>query len=65
MQNIIICDVNDEKSLLEVARKARVIINCTGPNTLLSGPIVKSCIASGTHYVDISAELYVSTLKNL
>lgn len=60
MLNVLLCNVQDEKCLLETASRTRVIINCTGPNTLLSGPIVKACIVSETHYVDISAELYVS-----
>ncbi|CAH2040657.1 unnamed protein product, partial [Iphiclides podalirius] len=54
----IISDVKDENSLTNVTKRAKIVINCTGPNTLLSEYIVKACIQSGTHYVDISAELY-------
>lgn len=56
---------SDVKSgnLVDVTGRAKVVMNCTGPNTVLSEPIVKACIETGTHYVDISAELYVS--KNI
>lgn len=57
---IIISDVKDDNSLINVTKRAKIVINCTGPNTLLSEYIVKACIQTGTHYVDISAELYVS-----
>ncbi|XP_072950027.1 saccharopine dehydrogenase-like oxidoreductase [Epargyreus clarus] len=51
-------DVTKEEAIKKVTRSAKVIINCTGPNTDLSETVVKACIATGTHYVDISAELY-------
>ncbi|CAG5046400.1 unnamed protein product [Parnassius apollo] len=54
----VISDVKDENALSNVTRRAKIIINCTGPNTLLSEFIVKACVQTGTHYVDISAELY-------
>ncbi|KPJ07631.1 putative saccharopine dehydrogenase [Papilio machaon] len=53
----IISDVKDD-SICNVTNRARIVINCTGPNTLLSEYIVKACVHTGTHYVDISAELY-------
>ncbi|XP_068624638.1 saccharopine dehydrogenase-like oxidoreductase [Battus philenor] len=54
----VISDVTDESNISNVTKKAKIVINCTGPNTLLSEYIVKACLQTGTHYVDISAELY-------
>lgn len=52
-------DVLDPGSLLAAAGRARVLLNCTGPYTLLGAPVVRACIAARTHYVDITAELHV------
>lgn len=57
---VIECDIKKDDIRI-VTRQAKVLINCTGPNTILSEPIVKACLETKTHYVDISAELYVST----
>nr|XP_021189549.2 saccharopine dehydrogenase-like oxidoreductase [Helicoverpa armigera] len=51
-------DIGDRQSLKKALLLARVVINCTGPNTTLSPPIVEACIECGTHYVDISAEMF-------
>ncbi|XP_013192378.1 saccharopine dehydrogenase-like oxidoreductase [Amyelois transitella] len=53
----IICDVLSG-DLSNVISRTKIVINCTGPNTILSEPIVKTCIENSTDYVDISAELY-------
>lgn len=54
---IIESDIKNEASLKKMFDMTKVVINCTGPNCLLSPPIVKACIETGTHYVDISAEM--------
>ncbi|XP_053605668.1 saccharopine dehydrogenase-like oxidoreductase isoform X3 [Plodia interpunctella] len=53
----LICDI-PSGDLKAVTSQAKVVINCTGPNTILSEPIVKACIETSTDYVDISAELF-------
>ncbi|KAJ9575651.1 hypothetical protein L9F63_007480, partial [Diploptera punctata] len=53
---MILADVNDEKSLKEMAAQARVIVNCVGPYILYGESVVKSCLDAGAHHVDISAE---------
>ncbi|XP_075976278.1 saccharopine dehydrogenase-like oxidoreductase [Anticarsia gemmatalis] len=55
---IIEADIENEESLKKMLEVAKVVINCTGPNSILSPPIVKACIETGTHYVDISAEMF-------
>ncbi|KAJ0177879.1 hypothetical protein K1T71_006752 [Dendrolimus kikuchii] len=51
-------NVDDENSLKAMTQKCKVLINCVGPYTVLGEPVVKACIETGTHYVDISAEAY-------
>lgn len=54
---IIVADVNDYDSLLAMARRTSVIVNCVGPYTLYGEPVVKACIESGTHHVDVTGEV--------
>jgi short subunit dehydrogenase-like uncharacterized protein len=59
---VIVADVEDESSLREMATQARVVVNCVGPYRFYGEPIVRACIASGAHHLDVSAEPQVSTL---
>ena len=49
-------DCSDPKSLETLARNSRVLINCTGPFSLLGEAVVKACIDFGCHYIDITGE---------
>lgn len=53
---IIVADINDDTSLLEMAKTAKVIVNCCGPYSLFGEPVVKACISASTHHVDVSGE---------
>ena len=53
---IIIADVGDEKSLVEMAKQAKVVVNCCGPYRHWGEQVVKACIEAGTHHVDVSGE---------
>ena len=55
---IIIADVSNEDSILEMTKKANVIINCCGPFELYGEVVVKSCVKTGTNYVDVTGESY-------
>ncbi|CAB3235863.1 unnamed protein product [Arctia plantaginis] len=55
---VIECDVDNEESLKNMTRVTKVVINCTGVNIILSPKIVKGCIETRTHYVDISSEIF-------
>lgn len=49
-------DVNDDKSLNEMAAKSKVVLNCCGPYRFLGEAVVKACIKNRAHHVDISGE---------
>uniref|UniRef100_A0A0A1XGY1 Saccharopine dehydrogenase-like oxidoreductase n=1 Tax=Zeugodacus cucurbitae TaxID=28588 RepID=A0A0A1XGY1_ZEUCU len=53
---IILADVEDRKSIEEMAAKCKVVINCCGPYRFYGEVVVKACIEAGTHHVDISGE---------
>lgn len=53
---MVICDINDEESLLQMAKSAKVVINCCGPFQFIGEAVVKACIDAGTHHVDVSGE---------
>ncbi|XP_075146886.1 saccharopine dehydrogenase-like oxidoreductase [Haematobia irritans] len=53
---IILADVNDQESIENMAKKCKIVVNCCGPYRLYGETVVKACIDSGTHHVDISGE---------
>lgn len=44
---IIVADVDDESSLLQMARRCHVLVNCVGPYRFYGEPVVRACIESG------------------
>ncbi|XP_050456275.1 saccharopine dehydrogenase-like oxidoreductase [Cataglyphis hispanica] len=54
--SIIVADIKDEESLTKMTQQAKVIINCCGPYRFYGEPVVKACIATHTHHVDVSGE---------
>lgn len=53
---IILADVKDEESIKKMTEQAKVLVNCCGPYRFYGEPVVKACIATGTHYVDVTGE---------
>lgn len=53
---IIIADVKDEESLKKMTEQAKIIVNCCGPYRTYGEPVIKACVATSTHHVDISGE---------
>ncbi|XP_073845696.1 saccharopine dehydrogenase-like oxidoreductase [Musca autumnalis] len=53
---IILADVNDQKSIEDMAKKCKIVLNCCGPYRFYGEVVVKACIDAGTHHVDVSGE---------
>ncbi|XP_006620843.1 saccharopine dehydrogenase-like oxidoreductase, partial [Apis dorsata] len=53
---IFIADLKDEESLKKMTSHAKVLINCCGPYRFYGEPIIKACIATHTHQIDVSGE---------
>jgi short subunit dehydrogenase-like uncharacterized protein len=61
---IIIADVKDELSLINMTAQSKVIINCCGPYRFYGEQVVKACIETGTSHVDVSGEpQYMETMQ--
>ena len=43
----------EEYELSQLARKAKIILNCIGPYHKYSTPVVEACAENGTHYLDV------------
>lgn len=54
--SIIPADSRDPASLKRMAEQARVVITTVGPYLNYGEALVKACIESGTHYVDLAGE---------
>ena len=52
----LITDVADEKSIDDMCKNAKVVINCVGPYRLWGEQVVKSAIENGCDHLDISGE---------
>lgn len=57
---IIIADVSNQQSLVDMAKKAKVIVNCCGPYRHWGEQVVKACVESGTSHVDVSGLTFSS-----
>lgn len=53
---VIVADVADEDSLLAMARRTRLVLNTVGPYRFYGRQVVKACVESGTHHIDVSGE---------
>lgn len=53
---IVIADIKDEESLKKMSERAKVVLNCCGPYRFFGEPVIKACIATRTHCVDVSGE---------
>jgi short subunit dehydrogenase-like uncharacterized protein len=54
---IITADVSDPASLREMADRATVVLNLTGPYTIRGRPVIAACVDAGAHYVDLTGEI--------
>jgi len=48
--------VDDPASLLSLTAGAKVLVNAAGPFATTAGPLMDACIATGTHYLDITGD---------
>ena len=53
---IIVADANDKIALNKLTESTRVVASYAGPFNKYSNLLVKACVETGTHYVDITGE---------
>ena len=51
--------LQDERGLREALRPADAVLHCAGPFAHTAQPMVEACLATGTHYLDITGEIDV------
>ncbi len=54
---ILMADAGDAKSLLDMAKVARVLVSAAGPFAQHGEAVVLACLKGGCHYLDTTAEL--------
>ena len=55
-------DLSFEKQIVEELQSVDSVIHCAGPFSATAEPMMKACIASKTHYTDITGEIGVFEL---
>ena len=55
--DIVIADINDGQSMLDLAKSTNVLVSCAGPYARYGEAAVKACVEGGAHYVDITGEV--------
>ena len=51
--------LNDQKAVREALMDIDIVAHCAGPFSATSEPMIKACIASNAHYLDITGEIDV------
>ena len=54
--DILIADVEDEDSLLALAKQTRVVLNCVGPYRHYGEKVVAACVSAGCSHLDVCGE---------
>ncbi len=52
-------DLSDAATLRRRLENVTIVLNCAGPFSRTADPLVAACLATGTHYVDITGEIAV------
>jgi short subunit dehydrogenase-like uncharacterized protein len=68
LQNIPIieADVANQESLVSMAKRTRLVLNTVGPYRFFGEQVVKACVESATHHLDVSGEpQYLETMQLL
>ncbi len=55
----VIVDLADTSGLRKALAEIDVVVNCAGPFSRTAGPMIDGCLASRTHYLDITGEIDV------
>eukprot|EP01056_Protomagalhaensia_sp_Gyna25_P001273 Protomagalhaensia_sp_Gyna_25__1272@NODE_1637_length_1671_cov_139_238358_g1338_i0_p1_GENE_NODE_1637_length_1671_cov_139_238358_g1338_i0NODE_1637_length_1671_cov_139_238358_g1338_i0_p1_ORF_typecomplete_len430_score53_89Sacchrp_dh_NADP/PF03435_18/1_3e32NAD_binding_10/PF13460_6/2_5e06adh_short/PF00106_25/1_6e05adh_short/PF00106_25/7_7e03adh_short/PF00106_25/2_8e03Epimerase/PF01370_21/3e053Beta_HSD/PF01073_19/5_3e053Beta_HSD/PF01073_19/3_8e03NmrA/PF05368_13/7_5e05NmrA/PF05368_13/1_9e03Semialdhyde_dh/ len=53
----VLADVNDQQSMERMVGNARCVVAAAGPFTHVGEAALRACVNTGTHYVDVTAEL--------
>lgn len=51
--------LDDARTLADGLKDVDLVLHCAGPFSATSAPMIEACLATGTHYLDISGEISV------
>jgi saccharopine dehydrogenase (NAD+, L-glutamate forming) len=54
--DIFLADVDEEPSIRKMAEATKVLVSTVGPYLLYGETVVRACVVSGTHYLDLTGE---------
>jgi short subunit dehydrogenase-like uncharacterized protein len=54
---IFVADSDDKSALQHIVSQTKVLLSVAGPYINVGTPLIEACVAAGTHYCDITAEL--------
>ena len=60
--NILIANSDDQESIDALVQKGRVILTAVGPYARYGSGLVEACVKHGTHYCDLTGEVYLSLI---
>lgn len=52
-------DLDDQENIIKQLTDVKLVLNCAGPFSATSQPLINACIQSKTHYIDITGEISV------
>ena len=51
--NIVVCDINEDSSILNMVSQCKLLINCTGPYRLLGERVLSTCVKRIVCFLDL------------
>lgn len=51
--------LSDQLNIIKQLSNVQLVLNCAGPFSSTSEPMIKACLRSGTHYIDITGEISI------
>src|SRR5690606_2163924 len=55
----VVVDLTDNQALQQALADIDVVVHCAGPFEVTAAPMIEACLATKTHYTDITGELGV------
>eukprot|EP00884_Botryococcus_braunii_P005385 jgi/Botrbrau1/14848/Bobra.0326s0002.1 len=56
INNFILANVDDYASLVQMAKQAKVVLDCVGPYRYWGESVVRACVEGGADFLDVSGE---------
>ena len=55
---LLVVDAADERGVADLAARASVVVTTVGPYAKYGVPLVRACAEAGTHYCDLTGEVF-------